>query len=1304
MTVALVFFVAVITVLWAFRTGRAVELVRAELLNTLVADCEVAAEFSTIELGVFPPEIRLADVELHDMGGNRLASVEEAILNIRVLPLFYGRLQLRDVAVLAPQATILIDDVGITNLPVCIEPGEDTTSSVPIVLGIDKLQVERGRFRVQKADGFSAQLDDIGISLIPGRSGGSDLAVGVDDGLVQIGEHEVVVKRFRMAGHVAGLLSNPRALTVDRLDIGIDGADLVGTGSIDLLGPVLEARVAIDAGLDALPKILKGAPAMSGTVHAEVSVNGDLTSPRAVGTLRVENGDIDEYLLGDTTSIDFAVDTEKVTLRSIDIRMNDGRITGSGQILLDEHLTLTIDADADALPLGKFIECVAFDGAWVDFRGWGKVKGYGTILGPTKLHGTADVSLRDFFVYDRGWDSPKVGRYRETPPEHVLLALGGTTTVRGKWAADTEGITVVDADVEHGSTLANVQARFHFAELDGMFVRTDVPRFDFLDLGPIAGLQLGGYGSVALQIEGPYPNMKGIGSFDLKDTAVAGIPFGDGAASLYWEGTVVRVASIEARIGKTSYNGDLAIDLDLGPDVSISGVIPRGRIEDAIVPFRVDPADWGNPTGAISARFDLQGEVDRLTGPIDIELSQLEILGEKAERGRVIGRMEAGALVAEAAELHKYGARINGSGRLDPNTGAVRARVRTVGLSLQKIDLVRQTHRGLDGELSMQLDLRGTLQGATGTITANLRNAKAEGMDLGDSGLVGRIRGATTHVNGTLLTPQLAVDGQVELKAGLPYRTKLTLSQFDAPRFVGMLAGNALWKGEVSGRADLVGSLTGWERSDGEIVLAKARFEAPSLQLATAAPVRLSLDDGVFQSERISLVGPTTRLEGSGKLSTRLMDLAIHGKVDLALFENAYPQIERSGGQLTLDAAVRGTASAIDLVGTGKVERGLLQWRGLESRLTAATADLTFSQSTVLIENIQGRVDGGSATGRGEVLLEGLAPSRIMLETTLAEVRPRYSHPKFDLTGLLNGRLYLEGRPDRLVLRGTLSARRSVVRPKFDWRNLIGDPLQRLAPNVYDPSAEILHLDVAVHLEEPLRIRNDTADMEVIGDVAMSGTNQRVGLIGSVSAVQGGRVGFLGREYRLTSGSLDMREVHRFWPDYDLVLESSACGAQITLNLVGDLDEVNTTYTSKPEMSDTNIVSCLVRGVKIKDLETLSDDALGGAAASFAGEALWRLSGVDRQVKRVLPIDHIDVVTEYSSRERLYEPRVLIAKEVLDGKVRLEYSSSLFNNEDQRVAVRYRVTPELTLQSGWTSSEDIAIGDLGLDVKYRWEW
>jgi hypothetical protein len=70
---------------------------------------------------------------------------------------------------------------------------------------------------------------------------------------------------------------------------------------------------------------------------------------------------------------------------------------------------------------------------------------------------------------------------------------------------------------------------------------------------------------------------------------------------------------------------------------------------------------------------------------------------------------------------------------------------------------------------------------------------------------------------------------------------------------------------------------------------------------------------------------------------------------------------------------------------------------------------------------------------------------------------------------------------------------------------------------------------------------------------------------------------------------------------------------------------------------------------------------------------------------------------------------VLVAKElmILGGPVRLEYTSSLARSADQELRLRYRITPRLTLQGGWAQAEEFAapvVGDLGLDLKYRWEW
>jgi autotransporter translocation and assembly factor TamB len=304
----------------------------------------------------------------------------------------------------------------------------------------------------------------------------------------------------------------------------------------------------------------------------------------------------------------------------------------------------------------------------------------------------------------------------------------------------------------------------------------------------------------------------------------------------------------------------------------------------------------------------------------------------------------------------------------------------------------------------------------------------------------------------------------------------------------------------------------------------------------------------------------------------------------------------------------------------------------------------------------------------------------------------------------VSGEVRHEGRPEHMTIRGRLDLDRPRVRPRFPWWNL-SEGGGRVAPDVYDPASEILFFDVALHLTEPLVISNESLNVGLVGDVSLTGSNQRIGLLGAMTAVPRGRVTWRSREMVLDAGSVDFQDRFRFWPRYDLTVSCRACESTITVNVAGTLDTkpaINT--TSKPEMDQTEINQCLINGVRTREFEGAVGSNVTGFGVEAGYRALTQATGLDKQVRRVLSIDQIDLTTEYSTKQRLYEPRILAAKELFEGKVRMEYSGSLARSDDQKVAIRYRISPELTLQSSWISSQDIPVGDLGLDLKYRWEW
>jgi autotransporter translocation and assembly factor TamB len=372
--------------------------------------------------------------------------------------------------------------------------------------------------------------------------------------------------------------------------------------------------------------------------------------------------------------------------------------------------------------------------------------------------------------------------------------------------------------------------------------------------------------------------------------------------------------------------------------------------------------------------------------------------------------------------------------------------------------------------------------------------------------------------------------------------------------------------------------------------------------------------------------------------------------------------------------------------------------------LSGLSAHLTFSQATVLIDHADGRVDGGTIRGSGQVLLEGWRPSTIALDATLQGVRPHWSYPKYDLQGLVNGELRLEGRPDHMTLRGSVDLERpDIVPTKLDFQNLIGRDRQELA--VYDPTSEVLFFDVGVKLRDPvrdpIRLHNDALRMELTGDLTLTGSNQRLGLLGTLIARPNGSVNFVNRVYSLESGTVDFQDRFRFFPRYDLTLSTRACDAQISVNVQGTLESFSLQTSSKPELDgDTERMQCLTAGVRQRQFEQVSLSSPTGVGIGILTEA----SGLNKQVKKYVPVDQIDFPTEYSAKQRLYEPRVYVAKEVLEGKVRLELASSLARSDDRRVAVRYRISPELTFQFNWRDSQNVGAGNAGADLRYRWEW
>ncbi|MEM1023401.1 MAG: translocation/assembly module TamB domain-containing protein [Myxococcota bacterium] len=1299
---ALLFFVGVGFLVWAFQTGRALEFARKSVVETLRDSCGVRAEFSEIRLDPTRRQLQFSNLLLTDDDGRDLLAVEEALAALQLLPLFYGRFQLERVALLGPKAQLVFDGPRITNLPACVRPSEDRPSPgpppAPLALGVDELTVERGTIDVHVGE-WTAHFDDIGIALVPASGGGTDLAVGIDEGALTSPRGTSKLRRFRLLGHLGGLLTRPRALNFDRLQLDVEGVRVDASGSIDLMGPVADLDLAFELPLARLRTVLPSFPEAEGELSVDAHLSGTLASPRLAGRLDAEALQVDKFGPFDRVGVQFRADRRAVLLDELDVGFEGGGIVAQGSIQLEPGFPTELEVEAQSLSLASLLHRLNVPDPWVDFRASGPARFTGA-LDPFVLEGPFDFETERFFVTREPARRHRSGSVADIDPE-LLMLDSRPRRVRGVWRYEPRWLTIDSAELLGDGSQGRANAKIGLKSGLTHLIDLDFERLDMADVGRISGIDFGGVGPLRAQLRFEGPVLGGRGWVAMRGLRVGGVPLGDVASPVEWSRTrFLAFEAVEGQVGRTAYKGRFAFGVADGTPSELEVEVPAGRVEDILIPLRLDPETWGRPKGAFRGKGRVTGPFLEMTGPIEAAFGSVQAYGESFGSGVANMGLRDGAFVFSKVRLRKADRWVEGSGLYDPEK-RLRLQVSVDELPLVHVDAVQRQAPGLNGVMSFALQMDGPPESMAGDWSLRVPQLKAGTLSLGE------LRGRGPVEASTALG-ELGLDGgevgalltklSLGLSSGLRFQLDGRADRFALPTVWGRAteAGLGL-EGELSADFAISGLGARLDRLAGELSLETASLgyglgevELPPVELAGPSTIRIQ--EGVFAG-RMAWTGEGVDVEIDGQGGRDSLDGQLRGRLGLQLLEDVTRSAERSGGQFVFDARLAGSLLRPGLVGSGEIKDANLLWSGIVEPFTNVSARVDFSRNTVLFDGVRGTWGGGGIEGNGSLQLDSGAVSFF---ARLDGTRPRFALSSADLVGRLSGNLDVGGRWDALRVGGRLQVARPLVEPRVDIRTFVEEP----ALDAYDPAAELVEFDVALDLRDPIRIRSDTFDTQASGELRFTGTNQRPGLLGSLVFARGGRVTFLARDYVFRSGVVEFGDRYRFAPRYDLALETEVCSATIRVLLTGTLEDFDTAYSSTPEMDQRNIVSCLIRGIRTRELD--DERAIG----AFAGSALLKLSGVDQEVKKVIPVDQIDVTTEFSSQAREYQPRLVVAKDLsfFDRAARLEYSSSLVQTSDQRAAVRLRLTPRLNLRLGWTSSLDVPFGDWGLDLEQRWEW
>lgn len=529
----------------------------------------------------------------------------------------------------------------------------------------------------------------------------------------------------------------------------------------------------------------------------------------------------------------------------------------------------------------------------------------------------------------------------------------------------------------------------------------------------------------------------------------------------------------------------------------------------------------------------------------------------------------------------------------------------------------------------------------------------------------------------------------------------------------------------LDGRLAGSGTVTGGDLSKldslvGELALTKLVVGGKRPWLSNDGLVKVALTGQGARVESARFVGEGTQIAFRGGASVADgLAANIAGTLDLTMLSTFVPTITRSTGLLAVDVKLTGVFRDPAIFGRAQVDGASLYTTLYGAPIENLRARLAFSEREILLEELSASFAGGELAIHGSAALKGRALDRYELALDARDVSVQPT-PGVELTLGVETTL-VGGASMRLPkLAGTVHLQRARYTRPFSLgiaERLTGfSQAKRAERAVYDPAADRLALDLRVIDDAPLRIANNLLNAELsIEDserpFRVVGTDQRLGMLGTLE-VQRGTLRFRSSEFRVEQGTVTFIDEHRIHPQIDVhartefrrTADVSGNRWSILLHASGDAEDLKLETSSEPALASEDIALLLTVGLTRAEAERLNSGSLTQGAAL---EALATVAGVDREVKRALPvIDDFAVTSAYSVRTNRTEPQIVVGKRLSD-RVRATATTGLTTDSYFRTNLEWRLNDQTSVAGSYDNVQTTTasqFGNVGVDLRWRLEF
>ena len=527
----------------------------------------------------------------------------------------------------------------------------------------------------------------------------------------------------------------------------------------------------------------------------------------------------------------------------------------------------------------------------------------------------------------------------------------------------------------------------------------------------------------------------------------------------------------------------------------------------------------------------------------------------------------------------------------------------------------------------------------------------------------------------------------------------------------------------------------------------KLTLQPPSEALNLAAdmlsmpPLKMTLDTADGFRGGFVVTGNVTKVTTDPTLA---LDARLE-PVDLAVLQRIVPKVDHARGTLSGGVHLSGKAASPTIAGELHATGDAIDVHGLPGAITDVRLDAQTTPTELSFAG-SGKFAGGTVVIRGATPLRGLTLGALESRVVARDIRLAPAdgiaatvNADLDVTYDLKGGAGESASLPRVtgeVVIGSLNYSRPIALTTDITQ--LGTRAKRTEVDTHDPSLDFVSLDLRLRSRAPMVIKNNLVEVLLAIDsdtLEVTGTNQRLGLRGTLRALPGGRIHFQQNDFEVRQGLIRFDDPTRIAPVVDVTAvteyrryadTNSPAGAgvgtgggttaasagstrggslwRITLHAWGDADNLRMDMSSEPTLSQEDILLLLTVGMTRTELDQLQATSLG---ESLALNYLGATTGADRAIKQVVPIiDDFRFGSAYSTLTGRTEPQLTIGKR-LTNDIRASVTAGLSEDRELRSNIEWRLNNRLSVQGSYDNINDVSsstLGNLGIDLRWRLEF